>query len=199
MAESPTADRIARWNERYARGEETFAFVPSILLPEAIADLQPGLALDLACGAGRHSFCLAERGWRVTAVDGSSVAIDILRKEAARRDLGDRIDARVADLMSSPRGFVIEEGAYELICDFFFLDRTLFEEIERGVRPGGRFVAAIHVSDGEQSGPRLLQKGELRRVAEAWGWEIERYEEDPSHEVGHKHGTARLIARRPRS
>ena len=37
--------------------------------------LEPGRALDLACGEGRNAVWLAERGWRVTGVDFSDVAI----------------------------------------------------------------------------------------------------------------------------
>src|ERR1700693_2131774 len=34
-----------------------------------------GVALDLACGLGRHALWLASRNWRVSAVDLSAVAI----------------------------------------------------------------------------------------------------------------------------
>ena len=78
-------DRIARWNEKYARGEGLHDFYPSEPLREAIARATPGVALDLACGAGRYALLLAEHGWRVLAVDGSKVAIDLLCAEAERR------------------------------------------------------------------------------------------------------------------
>jgi 2-polyprenyl-3-methyl-5-hydroxy-6-metoxy-1,4-benzoquinol methylase len=32
-------------------------------------NVPPGRALDLACGSGRHSRWLAERGWQVTGID----------------------------------------------------------------------------------------------------------------------------------
>jgi SAM-dependent methyltransferase len=44
-----------------------------------------GRALDLACGEGRNAIWLAERGWRVTAVDFSDVAIERAAKLAERR------------------------------------------------------------------------------------------------------------------
>ena len=49
--------------------------------------------------------------------------------------MADRIEAHVADLMSRPRGFALEPGAWDLVCDFYFLDRSLFDEIRAAVRP----------------------------------------------------------------
>ena len=45
-------------------------------------DLPPGRALDLACGEGRNARWLAERGWQVTAMDFSPVAIEKGRRLA---------------------------------------------------------------------------------------------------------------------
>src|ERR1700692_5121129 len=41
-----------------------------------------GVALDLACGLGRHALWLASRNWRVSAVDVSDVAIGKLSQVA---------------------------------------------------------------------------------------------------------------------
>ena len=56
------------------------------LVPEAEA-LTPGNALDLACGEGRNAVWLAERGWQVTGVDFSGVAIAKARRLAAERSV----------------------------------------------------------------------------------------------------------------
>ena len=193
---APVNERLVRWNERYGRGEETFGFEPSSPLPAAVADRPPGLALDLASGAGRHAIYLAERGWRVVAVDGARAGVDIMLAEAARRGLTDRIEAQVADLMARPRGFALALAAYDLVCDFYFLDRTLFDEIRAAVRPGGLFVAAIHLAGPGDPPDRLLAPGELARIVGPWGWEVS-LDEGASREHGHERGTAHLIARRP--
>src|SRR5207248_11455156 len=57
------------WDERFARGDELHAGLPSPPLPQAVAAVTPGLAPDLACGAGRHSIFLAEQGSRVPPID----------------------------------------------------------------------------------------------------------------------------------
>jgi tellurite methyltransferase len=147
---------------------------PAPLLVEIADRLPPGRALDLACGAGRNALYLARLGWQVTAVDASSTAIARLR-EGAR---GLAVDARVADL--ERREFAIEPDAWDLICDFHYLQRDLFPDIREGVRPGGVVVAAIRLE-----GSFALRPGELRE--EFAGWKILYYSEA---------GDARIVARR---
>jgi tellurite methyltransferase len=200
MSERP-AERIDRWNERYSARQGLHDLVPSSPLPAAISGVAPGLALDLACGAGRHALYLAQHGWQVVAVDGSQVGIDLLRQEAQRLKLLERITTHVADLESEPPGFVIDAARYDLICDFYYLHRPLFPAIRDGVRPGGRFVAAIHIlSSGEaphMNPAFLLHPGELLSLAHSWGFVPLHTHEGPSQESGHSHGTAELVARRP--
>jgi len=161
------------------------------LLIEAADLLPPGRALDLACGPGRHALYLARLGWRLTAVDASAVAIGLLRAKAS----GLAIDAQVADL---ERGeFAITPGAYELICDFYYLQRGLFAELREGVHPGGVFAGAIHlIGNAPGQGPSnpdyVLHPGELRGLFD--GWKVLFYSEGA--EPGRSRRTARILARR---
>jgi tellurite methyltransferase len=190
-------ERQIRWNERYARGEETYDYQPSPPLPEAIQSLAPGLALDVACGAGRHAIYLAERGFRVVAVDWAQAGIDTLLAEARRRGLADRIEPVLADLEAGD--LAIEPSRYDVVCDFYFLSRPLFPAVRDGVRPGGLFVAAIHVESAGAGAPHrfLLEPGELRRTVLEWGFEILHERDGASQEKGHQHATAEIVARRP--
>ena len=187
--------RLDEWQEKFARGAELHGNLPSPPLPDAVSNLAPGLALDLASGAGRHAIFLAERGWRVHAIDGSSVGVQRMLDEAYRRGVSERIEGEVADLESP--GFAVERE-YDLVCDFYFLHRPLFDQIRQAVRAGGRLVAAIHVRTApDEPGRFLLEPGELRALVEGWGWTVEHYGEGAAGESGHRHGTAQLIARRP--
>lgn len=194
---------MADWDERYRRGEHASA-EPSALLLRALDLLSaPGgrgdgrRALDVACGAGRHAVLLAERGFIVTAVDSSRVGVELTRERARERGLW--LDARVADL---ERGeFVIEPGAYDIVCDFYYLQRDLFPRMRAGVRPGGLFVAAIHLSGGEEdarpSNPDfLLRPGEL--LEEFRDWDVLHYAETEGRDTDagqHTRPSAELIAR----
>ena len=182
------------WDGRYSRGEHIIK-EPLPLLVRMAEGLPSGRALDLACGPGRHALFLAERGWQVTAVDASRVAIELLEKNARERDL--HVDARVADL--EHHEFLIEPSAYDLVGVFYYLQRDLFPQIRAGVRAGGVVVAAIHMVDESPEAHSmnedyLLQPGELR--AEFRGWEIIHDYEGPSTEGGHRRRTAELVARK---
>lgn len=52
-------------------------------LIEGPAALPAGIALDIGCGTGNDAAYLADRGWNVTAIDVSSVAIDRARARSA--------------------------------------------------------------------------------------------------------------------
>ena len=56
---------------------------PNPQLVAQVADLAPGTALDVGCGEGADAIWLAERGWRVTAVDISTVALERAAAHAA--------------------------------------------------------------------------------------------------------------------
>jgi SAM-dependent methyltransferase len=192
---------MARWNARFARGEDTHDFRPSPPLPQVITGVLPGRALDLACGAGRHTIFLAENGWHVVAVDGSHVGVEVMLKEARRRGVQDLIEAHVADLEADPPEFTIRPDGYDLIADFYYLHRALFPAIRRGVVPGGLVVAAIHLAAGvdEAEDRFLLAPGELERTVREWGWDVLYASEGASAESEHKRATAEIVARRPRT
>jgi tellurite methyltransferase len=161
------------WDQYYADPAH-LNLTPVPLLVEVADLVPPGDALDLACGPGRHALHLARLGWRVTAVDLAPVAIKLLRERAG----GLPIDAVRADL---ERGeFRIAPGAYDLICDFLYLQRDLFPQIREGIRPGGVFAGTIRLDGSFRLGP-----GELR--AEFETWKILFYSETES---------ARIIARK---
>ncbi len=180
------------WEERYSQAEN-LDFTPSPLLVEVAEMAAPGRALDLASGHGRNALYLAGLGWSVVAVDASKAAIQILRDRSAAAQLP--VEAREANLETGK--FAIEPSGFDLICDFFYLQRNLFPQIREGVRPGGIFVAEIHLRDDSASdGPRspefVLEAGELRQPFS--GWKILFYSEAP--QPGHGRATARIIARR---
>jgi SAM-dependent methyltransferase len=64
------------WDERYAASELVWSREPNQFVAEECADLEPGRAVDLAAGEGRNALWLSSRGWQVTAVDFSGVALD---------------------------------------------------------------------------------------------------------------------------
>jgi len=68
-------DRDA-WDRRHRDKDFVWDLDPNRFLVPEVEGLTPGRALDLAAGAGRNAVWLATRGWEVTAVDWSEVALD---------------------------------------------------------------------------------------------------------------------------
>lgn len=80
------------WDERYAARELVWSGGPNQWVVEIVGALAPGRALDLAAGEGRNAIWFVDRGWTVTAVDFSAVAVERMVALAAER-LGERASA----------------------------------------------------------------------------------------------------------
>jgi tellurite methyltransferase len=180
---------IEKWNQRYRSVEQPFE-TPSPLVARFTADLAAGAALDLACGPGRNALYLAARGWRVTALDGSQIAIAKLRERSI--EIGAEIDARVADLEGGE--FQIQPDSYDLICDCHYLQRNLFPHIKSGIRPGGMAIVIVHLSDEPSSSATRAHPGELR--AYFTDWKILHYREGHPDDPYHQRSVAELVARK---
>ena len=127
------------WNTRYAEQELVWSAGPNRFLVSETEGLPPGRALDLACGEGRNAIWLAERGWQVTAVDFSDIAVD---KGRARNG---EIDFVVADVLEYDPG----EETFDLVIVFYLqlpageLERVL-RKAASAVAPGGTFLLVGH-------------------------------------------------------
>lgn len=187
--------RIDQWEERYRSGERTetdLLAAPTPLLIETAGKLAPGNALDIACGTGRNAIWLAERGWRVTAVDGARPAIEILCQRAQERGLP--IVTKVADLEGED--FRIEPASWDLILECFYLQRSLIPAVRLGVRPGGIAIVMVHiVENGEEVTATRAAPGELRGFF-GDDWEILYYFEGRGKDVAHQRPSAEIVARR---
>ena len=99
----------ADWDRRYRGTELVWTAQPNRFLVQELGELPPGRALDLGSGEGRNAVWLAEGGWRVTAVDFSSVALDKARRLAQARRV--TVEWELEDL----RTYAPEPGAYHLV------------------------------------------------------------------------------------
>ena len=131
------------WDERYAATDLLWTAEPNRFLVAEVADLPPGRALDLACGEGRHAVWLAGRGWEVTAVDFSRVALDKARRLAGAR--GVEVDWLLADVTSHTPA----PDAYDLaVVLYLHLPTEPMAAVLRGagdaVAPGGTLLVVGH-------------------------------------------------------
>jgi|SRR4051794_5933102 ubiquinone/menaquinone biosynthesis C-methylase UbiE len=132
--------RAEEWDERYAERQQ-WSTEPNTLVAELLADLPAGDAVDLAAGEGRHALWLAQRGWRVTAVDFSDVGLS-----RGRGDPGaDRVSWVTADVTSwsAPPG----SADLVLVAYLHVPEPEITELLRRAVgwlRPGGRLLVLGH-------------------------------------------------------
>jgi len=117
-------------------------------LTTALAGVQPGKALDLASGSGRHALWLSERGWAVTAVDILDEKIPGVH--CVRADL-------------EYHEYQIAPDAWDLIVCWLYRQPDLLPEIARGVRAGGVVALA-----GKTRGRFATSLAEYREAFDGW-------------------------------
>jgi 2-polyprenyl-3-methyl-5-hydroxy-6-metoxy-1,4-benzoquinol methylase len=72
----------SEWDARYGRADHVWSGNPNGALVAEVSNLEPGSALDVGAGEGADAIWLSGRGWRVTALDISPVALAKGREEA---------------------------------------------------------------------------------------------------------------------
>ena len=182
-----------RWEERYSGGSRHPDEGPSEFLA-LHAHLVTGRVLDVAAGVGRNALFLARRGNLVEAIDISFAGLRVLRNAAIAEGLN--VLAVQADLESFP----LPLARYAAVINIRYLQRSLFEPIQRAVKPGGIILFETFLIDQLALAPQmnpayLLQHGELRAAFP--GCEILVYEEGFFPSRAHGAHLARMVARRP--
>ncbi|HXG36385.1 MAG TPA: class I SAM-dependent methyltransferase [Dehalococcoidia bacterium] len=184
------------WNERHATGDAPGGGEPALFLVEHEHLLpREGRALDVAMGSGRNALYLASLGLQVTGIDISEVAVQQAREESARRGLA--IEAIEGDVSSHDLG----QEQYDLIINFYFLDRGLASRLVEALKPGGLLVfetytlAQLSLEGGPSNPQWLLQPAELPLMFR--GLKKLYYRDEVIEERGRKKAVASLIARKP--
>ncbi len=175
--ESSGSDTVEFWDEIWDTMDHTFADYDQALV-DNVDGLAPGRALDVGCGAGGNALWLAERGWRVTGIDFSGVAIEKARKRALGRGL--EVELQVRDATEYR-----PEGEYDLITSFYIQlwpdqRARMLANAARALAPGGRILFVSHDKSVRPSG---WSEDDLRSlttpeeiVAELGGLRIEKVE-----------------------
>ena len=171
-------DDRKRWDDRYDQDRYIAGKEPLAFLRDNIDLLPGGRALVLAMGEGRNAVFLAEQGLDVEGCDISPVAVEKAKQLAA--DRGVSIKAFEADL----EGYTLKQEKYDLITDFYYLQRNLIPQIKAALKPGGIAIMETYtVANLELGlhGPKkreyLLEENELLRLFMDAGMKIIFYRE----------------------
>jgi SAM-dependent methyltransferase len=138
----------AFWDDRYGSSDRVWSGEPNAVLVQEVADLAPGSALDVGSGEGGDAVWLAHRGWRVTAVDVSRVALGRVAARAEAEGVGDRVVTTPVDLFAEPL-----PGGFDLVSAHFMqlpgAERPrLYRRVVDAVAPGGTLLIVGHDPEG---------------------------------------------------
>ena len=102
-----------------------------------MGDLKGKSFLDYGCGMGEEAIYVAKLGTVVTAIDISSVGVEITRKRAEHNDLTDRVTAQI--MKGNPTDFPAE--SFDIVHGLGILHHIGLEEslseVKRILKPGG--------------------------------------------------------------
>jgi len=154
-----------------ARWEATPAEIDGVLA--RVGSDQPGAALDMPCGPGRHGLELARRGWQVVGVDRYGPYLEHARCRADGEGLGGEW------LQSDMRDFS-RPDAFDLVLNLFgsfgyFVDgaddRRLARNFFDSLRPGGCLIMDLM---GKEVLARIFRSRDWHELEDGTLWLEER-------------------------
>ncbi|MBY0516767.1 MAG: class I SAM-dependent methyltransferase [Bacteriovoracaceae bacterium] len=187
------SDSKSAWDAKFNRPSFVFGKRPAEFLADNYHYLPfEGTVLDMGMGEGRNAVFLAQKGFKVTGVDISSVAVK--KAHLLAKEYGVKIKGVVASM----NDYKIAPNSYDAIICFYYVDRGLIEKIKTWLRPGGILIyeahtsrQRIHPSHRHDPADYFLKEQELLKMFN--GMRVLKYEE-PLHE---KEFRASIILQKP--
>jgi SAM-dependent methyltransferase len=157
MTDSPTwkpPGNAAEWDDMYASTAQLFSGRPNFALVTDVSGLEPGRALDVGCGEGADAVWLASRGWTVTALDVSQVALDRAAQNARQSAVSVQwLHTGLVDAALPQARFGLVSAQYPALRSS--PDRTAERALLAAVAPGGLLHIVYHAGfDSEEAKSR---------------------------------------------
>lgn len=146
---SPAVSQAHEWDARYReRDGAMWSGRPNGRLVAEAQPLAPGRALDVGCGEGADAIWLAQRGWTVTAIDVSEVALG--RARDAARQAGVDVEWVCGDALATafaPRSFDLVSLQYPALPKA--AGEAGLRALLDAIHPHGLLLAVYHDLDDE--------------------------------------------------
>jgi tellurite methyltransferase len=170
-------DSKTLWDRRYSKRFFVYGKAPEKFLAENYDYIPYGATvLDMGMGEGRHAVFLAQKGYKVTGIDLSSVAVK--KANMLAKEFGVKIRTVVASL----KKYKIKDASYDAIICFYWVDRSMVEKISRWLKPGGVLIYEGYTLNqrklkGFKNDPEnyFLKQGELLTMFK--GFRVLKFEE----------------------
>ncbi len=156
-----------KWNKYYSSNIKIPASPSEVLFFNQHLLPSKGMALDLACGHGSNSICLANNKLNVTAWDISELALEELSIRS--KDLGLEINCEARDVLQYPP----EPNTFDVIVVAKFLDRQLIKHLRHAIKPNGLIFYQTFIKNRTSKlGPKnpnyQLDRNELLEFFNDW-------------------------------
>ncbi|MFZ4713938.1 MAG: class I SAM-dependent methyltransferase [Bacteriovoracaceae bacterium] len=143
-------DSKQKWDKKFSSRSYIYGKSPAKFLAENYHYIPYGASvLDMGMGEGRNAVFLAQKGYKVTGIDISSVAVK--KSLALAKEFGVQINTVVASLNK----YKIPEGTFDAIICFYYVDRSLVDKMKSWLKPGGVIVYEAYTVDQKNADPNL--------------------------------------------
>lgn len=152
--------------------KDGFNSAPTAFLVDFVEDMIPGVALDVGTGQGRNAVFLACKGWDVTGMDISQVALDAAQANADKSGVKIRTEKAAYDTFDfgvNKWDLIVMVFAWAPVSDPSFVDK-----LRASLRPGGAILFE-HFCEPLSPMIQALKPNELKRFFE--DFDIDFYEE----------------------
>lgn len=157
------------WEDAYRKGQtpwDTKSPCSELIKTLDRGVVPPSRALDLGCGTGTNAIYLAQKGFDVTAVDISELALDKAREKAKTAEVNVRFMRRELPnlyLSGEEFGFIFDRGCFHSLR---YGDRLKYARMLSGLTRGGSIFLLLtgNAKEPRNPGPPTLREEEIRET-----------------------------------